>query len=203
MAGNNKGKLFIISAPSGSGKTTLCNMLMKKYPSIRYSISYTTRKPRNNEVHGKDYFFTDKETFKAMTENNEFLEWAEVHGNFYGTSKIQIDNALESGTDIILDIDPQGAMQMREKVTTATYIFITAPSFNELKSRLINRGTESDEHISLRMENAKKEVEFFKFYDYLIVNDATDVAFNQLESIYLAEKLRTTQYSNVLEFMNI
>lgn len=203
MSGNNKGRLFIISAPSGAGKTTLCTMLMKKYPAVHYSISYTTRAPRGNEVNGKDYFFVDKDTFKKMADNNDFIEWAQVHGNFYGTSKTQIENALNNGIDIILDIDPQGAMQLKEKVKNATYIFITAPSINELKERLVKRGTEKDEYISLRLENAKKEVEYFVHYDYLIINDATDEAFTQLESIYLAEKLRTTQYNKVIEFMNI
>ena len=202
MSCNNKGRLFIISAPSGAGKTTLCTMLMKKYPAVNYSISYTTRAPRENEINGKDYFFIDKDTFKKMADNNDFIEWAEVHGNFYGTSKSQIETALNNGMDIILDIDPQGAMQLKEKITNATYIFITAPSMNELKERLVKRGTEKDEHISLRLENAKKEVEYFK-NDYLIINDATDEAFKQLENIYLAEKLRTTQYSKVIEFMHI
>ena len=203
MSCNNKGRLFIISAPSGAGKTTLCTMLMKKYPAVNYSISYTTRAPRENEINGKDYFFIDKDTFKTMADNNDFIEWAEVHGNFYGTSKSQIETALNNGMDIILDIDPQGAMQLKEKITNATYIFITAPSMNELKERLVKRGTEKDEHISLRLENAKKEVEYFMHYDYLIINDASDEAFKQLESISLAEKLRTTQYSKVIEFMHI
>ena len=158
---------------------------------------------RENEINGKDYFFIDKDTFKTMADNNDFIEWAEVHGNFYGTSKSQIETALNNGMDIILDIDPQGAMQLKEKITNATYIFITAPSMNELKERLVKRGTEKDEHISLRLENAKKEVEYFMHYDYLIINDASDEAFKQLESIYLAEKLRTTQYSKVIEFMHI
>lgn len=204
MVLNSKGRLYIISAPSGAGKTTLCNMLMKKYPAIQYSISYTTRAPRGNEQNGKEYFFIDEDKFKTMISEEIFLEWAQVHGNYYGTSKQQIENALNNGTDIILDIDPQGAMQLKEKTKNlATYIFITAPSIGELKSRLIKRGTDKDEHIALRIENAKKEVEYFKKYDYLIINDASDEAFKQLETIYLAEKLRTNQYNNVNEFMNI
>ena len=204
MVLNSKGRLYIISAPSGAGKTTLCNMLMKKYPAIQYSISYTTRAPRGNEQNGKEYFFIDEDKFKTMISEEIFLEWAQVHGNYYGTSKQQIENALNNGTDIILDIDPQGAMQLKEKTKNlATYIFITAPSIGELKSRLIKRGTDKDEHIALRIENAKKEVEYFKKYDYLIINDASDTAFEQLENIYLAEKLRTNQYDNIIDFMNI
>lgn len=204
MVLNSKGRLYIISAPSGAGKTTLCNMLMKKYPAIQYSISYTTRAPRGNEQNGKEYFFIDEDKFKTMISEEIFLEWAQVHGNYYGTSKQQIENALNNGTDIILDIDPQGAMQLKEKTKNlATYIFITAPSIGELKSRLIKRGTDKDEHIALRIENAKKEVEYFKNYDYLIINDASDTAFEQLENIYLAEKLRTNQYDNIIDFMDI
>ena len=204
MVLNSKGRLYIISSPSGAGKTTLCNMLMKKYPAIQYSISYTTRAPRGNEQNGKEYFFIDEDKFKTMISEEIFLEWAQVHGNYYGTSKQQIENALNNGTDIILDIDPQGAMQLKEKTKNlATYIFITAPSIGELKSRLIKRGTDKDEHIALRIENAKKEVEYFKNYDYLIINDASDTAFEQLENIYLAEKLRTNQYDNIIDFMNI
>lgn len=200
----NKGRLYIISAPSGAGKSTLCSMLINKYPAVKYSISYTTRAPRGNEVDGREYFFIDKDTFKKMIDNNDFLEWAEVHGNYYGTSKQQINNALNDGIDIFLDIDPQGAMQLKEKLDNiATFIFITAPSLAELKSRLENRGTDKAENIALRLENAKKEVEYFKKYDYLIINDASDEAFKQLETIYLAEKLRTNQYNNVNEFMNI
>ena len=195
MVLNSKGRLYIISAPSGAGKTTLCNMLMKKYPAIQYSISYTTRAPRGNEQNGKEYFFIDEDKFKTMISEEIFLEWAQVHGNYYGTSKQQIENALNNGTDIILDID--------KTKNLATYIFITAPSIGELKSRLIKRGTDKDEHIALRIENAKKEVEYFKNYDYLIINDASDTAFEQLENIYLAEKLRTNQYDNIIDFMNI
>ncbi len=200
----SKGRLYIISAPSGAGKSTLCSMLINKYPAIRYSISYTTRAPRGNEVNGREYFFIDKDTFKQMIDNNDFLEWAEVHGNYYGTSKQQINNALNKGIDIFLDIDPKGAMQLKEKLDhIAIFIFIAVPSLAELKSRLENRDTDKAENIALRLENAKKEVEYFRKYDYLIINDASDEAFKQLETIYLAEKLRTNQYNNVNEFMNI
>lgn len=139
----NKGKLFVVSAPSGSGKTTLCSMMMNKYPELKYSISYTTRNPRNNEENGKDYFFISEEEFIDMINKGEFLEWAEVHGNYYGTSLKLINDMLSKGIDIILDIDPQGAMQLKEKLSNAIYIFITAPSFEELEIRLKKRGTDS------------------------------------------------------------
>lgn len=199
-----KGRLYIISAPSGAGKSTLCSMLINKYPAVRYSISYTTRAPRGNEQNGKEYFFINKAQFENMAANNDFLEWAEVHGNYYGTSKTQIEDALKQGIDIFLDIDPQGAMQLKEKLNgKATFIFIAAPSLQELKSRLEKRGTDKAENIALRLENAKKEVEYFDKYDYLIINDASDDAFKKLETVYLAEKLRTNQYNSASEFMNI
>lgn len=199
-----KGRLYIISAPSGAGKSTLCSMLINKYPAVRYSISYTTRAPRGNEQNGKEYFFINKAQFENMAANNDFLEWAEVHGNYYGTSKTQIEDALKQGIDIFLDIDPQGAMQLKEKLNgKATFIFIAAPSLQELKSRLEKRGTDKVENIALRLENAKKEVEYFNKYDYLIINDASDDAFKKLETVYLAEKLRTNQYNSASEFMNI
>lgn len=199
-----KGRLYIISAPSGAGKSTLCSMLINKYPAVRYSISYTTRAPRGNEQNGKEYFFINKAQFENMAANNYFLEWAEVHGNYYGTSKTQIEDALKQGIDIFLDIDPQGAMQLKEKLNgKATFIFIAAPSLQELKSRLEKRGTDKAENIALRLENAKKEVEYFNKYDYLIINDASDDAFKKLETVYLAEKLRTNQYNSASEFMNI
>lgn len=199
-----KGRLYIISAPSGSGKTTLCSMLINKYPAIKYSISYTTRATRGNEKNGKEYFFINQDEFKKMIENDDFLEWAYVHGNYYGTSKSQINNALKNGNDIFLDIDPQGAMQIKEKIGgSATFIFISAPSLEILKARLEKRKTERAENITLRLENAKKEVEYFKKYDYLIINDDSDIAFKQLETIYLAEKLRADKYNNVNEFIII
>lgn len=199
-----KGRLYIISAPSGAGKSTLCSMLINKYPAVMYSISYTTRAPRGNEQNGKEYFFINKAQFENMAANNDFLEWAEVHGNYYGTSKTQIEDALKQGIDILLDIDPQGAMQLKKKLNgKATFIFIAAPSLQELKSRLEKRGTDKAENIALRLENAKKEVEYFDKYDYLIINDASDDAFKKLETVYLAEKLRTNQYNSASEFMNI
>ena len=199
-----KGRLYIISAPSGAGKSTLCSMLINKYPAVRYSISYTTRAPRGNEQNGKEYFFINKAQFENMAANNDFLEWAEVHGNYYGTSKTQIEDALKQGIDIFLDIDPQGAMQLKEKLNgKATFIFIAAPSLQELKSRLEKRGTDKAENIALRLENAKKEVEYFNKYDYLIINDASDDAFKKLETVYLAEKLRPNQYNSASEVMNI
>ena len=197
------GKLFIISAPSGAGKSTLCSMMINKYPELMYSVSYTTRAPRGSEQHGVDYFFVSKDEFAKMITENEFIEWAEVHGNYYGTSAKYVNSMLSQGKDVFLDIDPQGALQLKNKLQNAIFIFITAPSLNELKTRLINRGTDRIDVIENRLINAKKEVQYFSDYDYLIINDESDKAFADMEAIYRAEKLRTTYFKNVLDFMDI
>lgn len=197
------GKLFIISAPSGAGKSTLCSMMINKYPELMYSVSYTTRAPRGSEQHGVDYFFVSKDEFAKMITENEFIEWAEVHGNYYGTSAKYVNSMISRGKDVFLDIDPQGALQLKNKLQNAIFIFITAPSLNELKTRLINRGTDRIDVIENRLINAKKEVQYFSDYDYLIINDESDKAFADMEAIYRAEKLRTTYFKNVLDFMDI
>jgi guanylate kinase len=192
-----KGKLFVISAPSGAGKTTLCNKLLQAYNDLIYSVSYTTRAPRFDEVEGKDYFFISVKKFKEMIENDEFIEWAEVHGNFYGTSKKFIEENLKAGRNIILDIDPQGARQLKNKLSFGTYIFIIAPSMKDLRERLINRRTETEEKINLRLNNAKKEIAYYKDYDYIIVNRDIVSSYKELESIYIAEHLKTTDIEKI------
>lgn len=199
----SKGKLFIVSAPSGAGKTTLCNMMLNKYPEIQYSVSYTTRQPRVNEIDGKDYFFVSKDIFLNMINNGEFIEWAEVHGNYYGTSIKFINNMLNKGINIILDIDPQGAMQLKDKLNNAIYIFITAPSFKDFELRLKERGTDSIEDIERRLNNAKNELNYFDKYDYLIVNNDKDTAFKSFEAIFIAEKNRSSNYKKINDFINI
>ncbi|MCA1927608.1 MAG: guanylate kinase [Calditerrivibrio sp.] len=200
---NKKGKLFIISAPSGAGKTTLCNKLLEKYDDLFYSVSYTTREPRFDEKDGKDYFFISREKFNSMVSNDEFLEWAEVHGNYYGTSKKFINESLESGKNIILDIDPQGARQLRTKLSYGVYIFIIAPSIGDLKKRLIDRRTETMDKIELRIQNAKKEIAYFKEYDYIIINRDIGSSYRELESIYIAEHLRTYDVENIEDIFSM
>lgn len=185
------GCLFIVSAPSGSGKSTLCNMMFKEFKHLSYSVSYTTRQPRGSEIDGKDYHFINIDDFKDMISGGDFLEWEEVHGNYYGTSKSGIENALSIGSDVFLDIDPKGAMHLKSKIKEAVFIFIVAPSFYELRERLIKRGSDSNESIEIRMNNAKKELEYLKNYDYLIINDKSDRAFEDMKAIYIAEKLKT------------
>ncbi|MEF3254510.1 MAG: guanylate kinase [Deferribacterales bacterium] len=200
---NKRGKLFVISAPSGAGKTTLCTKLMECYDNIRYSISFTTREPRFDEIDGKDYYFIDKDRFQKMIENDEFIEWALVHGNYYGTSKKLIMDYIKSGKDVLLDIDPQGARQLKNKLNYGIYIFIIAPSMRDLKSRLINRRTESMDKIELRLQNAKKEIAYFKEYDYIIVNKDINSSYKELESIYIAEHLKTTDIDKIEDIFDM
>jgi guanylate kinase len=200
---NKKGKLFVISAPSGTGKTTLCNKLLEDYSSLYYSISYTTRKPRKDEQDGIDYFFIDEDTFKSMIDEGKFLEWAIVHNHYYGTAKDYIYESLAEGKNLILDIDPQGARQLKNKIKDAIFVFVIAPSIKDLEQRLRNRRTESEEMLHLRLENAKKEVKLFNEYDYIIVNKDFGKAYKELESIYIAEHLRAKDVNDITELMKL
>jgi len=184
-----KGTIFIVSAPSGAGKTTLCRKLIEKIPDITYSISYTTRKARKNEIDGKDYFFISKKKFLDMIKKDEFLEWAEVHGNLYGTHKKQIFDLLNKGIDVILDIDTQGAKKIKALKIMATYIFILPPSMDVLEKRLILRGTESEDGIKKRLIQAKNEIKDYKMYDYVIFNNDLLEAVEQLCCIVIANRL--------------
>lgn len=200
---NKEGKLFVISAPSGTGKTTLCNKLLESHDALDYSISYTTRSPREDEKDGEDYFFVDEDTFKQMIDDDKFIEWANVHKNYYGTSKAYIESALADGKNIILDIDPQGARQLKRTLGFGIFVFVIAPSIKDLEDRLRNRRSESEEIMKLRLENAKNEVKLFKEYDYIIVNKNFDKAFKELESIYISEHLRTEDVKNISELMKL
>ncbi|TCK02497.1 guanylate kinase [Phorcysia thermohydrogeniphila] len=197
--GKQKGLLIVISAPSGTGKTTLCHMLLEEFPNMEFSISYTTRKPRPGELNGRDYFFVDRETFERMIEEGDFLEWAEVYGNLYGTSKSQVLKALEEGKDILLDIDTQGALQVKKNFPEAVLIFILPPSLKELERRLRKRGTDDEETIKKRLRIAREEIGKALEYDYIVVNDILEVAFERLRSIITAEKCRTDRLSGEIE----
>ncbi|MFO7557502.1 MAG: guanylate kinase [Desulfobacterales bacterium] len=182
-ASEKKGKLFIISAPSGAGKTTLCKELLKHFKEIRFSISHTTRQPRSDEAEGIDYFFTSEKEFLEGIKNNTWAEWAEVHGNYYGTSKEFLNGALSSGSSVLLDIDFQGTMQILKTYSDAVTIFIMPPSIEILKSRLQYRGTESDEVIERRLINAKQEIKKKNLYQYIIINDKLTNAREELFNI--------------------
>lgn len=181
-----KSKLFVMSAPSGAGKTTLKDLVIKEFPDMVYSISATTRAPREGEVDGTHYFFKSRDEFKRMIENNELVEWNEVHGNFYGTPKSFVEKMLSEGKRVLFDLDVFGKINFDKVYPEAIGILILPPSLEILEQRLRNRHTDSDEVISLRLHNARKEIEFAKQngkYEYKIVNDNLDDAVNQLRKI--------------------
>ena len=181
-----KSKLFVMSAPSGAGKTTLKDLVIKEFPDMVYSISATTRAPREGEVDGTHYFFKSRDEFKRMIENNELVEWNEVHGNFYGTPKSFVEKMLSEGKRVLFDLDVFGKINFDKVYPEAIGILILPPSLEILEQRLRNRNTDSDEVISLRLHNARKEIEFAKQngkYEYKIVNDNLDDAVNQLREI--------------------
>lgn len=185
-----KGNLIIISSPSGGGKGTLIKEIMKNVPQIGYSVSYTTRSMREGEENGRHYYFVSRETFQELIESGEFLEYAEVHGNFYGTSIKQITGETNLGRDIILEIDVQGAENVRKKMPDAVSIFILPPSFEVLKARLTARATENSEDLALRLENSFGEVNRYTEFEYIVINDNVERAAGDLERIILAERLR-------------
>lgn len=185
------GLLVILSAPSGAGKTTLAAMLRKEFPEAELSISFTTRSPRGAEKNGEDYHFVDPQTFQQMINRNEFVEWAEVHGNFYGSSKGIIGQSYKPRGLAIFDIDVQGGTTIKRKYPDAVTIFILPPSMEELERRLRSRGTDSDNVIARRMLAARAECERgAQSYDYLVINDRLDDAFQQLRSVLIAERAR-------------
>uniref|UniRef100_A0A831TZS7 Guanylate kinase n=1 Tax=Geobacter metallireducens TaxID=28232 RepID=A0A831TZS7_GEOME len=186
-----EGVLYIISAPSGAGKTTLCKEIIDIFPHLRHSVSYTTRQPRAGEVHGKDYYFVSKDEFRGMVDKGEFAEWAEVHGNCYGTSIRVLEECRTSGIDLILDIDIQGARQLKERYEGGVYIFILPPSYEELRRRLNGRSSDSDDVISRRIDAAAGEIRESRWYDYIIVNDQFSRAVEELKSVVIAERCRT------------
>jgi guanylate kinase len=178
-----RGNLYIVSAPSGSGKTTLLQHLLRSFKSLNFSVSHTTRFPRQGEREGIDYFFTDKSEFTAMVERGEFLEWAEFNGEFYGTTRAFVQDHLDRGQDVILDIDVQGTRQVKSKMKDATAIFVLPPSFEELGRRLKARMLEPEDVIRRRLEIARREIFFYRDYDYIIINDILDNSILLLESI--------------------
>lgn len=194
-----EGILFVVSAPSGAGKTTLCKEIIDFVPGLRHSVSYTTRPMRDGEQDGIDYHFVSPEVFAGMVEQQAFAEWAEVHGNRYGTALATLEAARRVGSDILLDIDCQGAAQLKRSVQQGVFIFILPPSLEELERRLRGRKTDSDATISRRIANARGEIAQAAWYDYWIVNDDLTVARDQFRAILTAESCRAARYSGVLE----
>jgi guanylate kinase len=185
-----RGTLFVVSSPSGGGKGTIIEHVLECVENLSYSVSYTTRAPRLKEVDGREYFFISRETFEGMVAGGEFLEWACVHGNLYGTAKNQILVETAAGSDIILEVDVQGAASVRRLLMDSVSIFILPPSYEVLRERLIARGTDSPEELAVRLRNAPEELRQYSAFDYVIINDEVERAVNQLASIIYAERAR-------------
>ena len=188
---SRRGLLVIVSSPSGAGKTTLCHRLLAEYPAkIKFSVSYTTRAPRQGERNGVDYTFVDAEAFARMIAAGELAEWAEVHGNRYGTPRTAVADALEHGVDVLFDIDWQGGQQLREQFADdAVMIWVLPPSLQVLEERLRRRATDSAEVIERRLKTAKQELEHYGIYDYVVVNDDLERAWGEIKAIYVAAHL--------------
>lgn len=188
------GILYIISAPSGSGKSTLVNELRKFVSGLEFSISYTTRPPRGSEQNGREYHFIGREEFEEMIRSGEFLEYADVFGNYYGTAKSVLQQAARRGNDVLLDIDVQGERQVKQKIPDAMSIFVLPPSRTELESRLrkrsLSENVRSEEVIRRRLDTARKEIENYPNYDYILVNDRLEQSVDELQAIVLAERLK-------------
>ncbi len=194
----SRGSIFIISAPSGTGKTTILKEIMNIVPNLAFSVSHTTRTPRGREQDGVDYHFVDVEKFTRMRDEGEFLEWARVHDNFYGTSRTAVEGQLGLGFDVFLDIDIQGMKQITAQLSDLLTIFIAPPSWEEQERRLRRRGTDSPETIALRLANARQEMAAADLFDYLLVNDTVAATVEMLRAIILARRSRTRRSADGL-----
>lgn len=193
-----RSNVFIISAPSGAGKSTLIQRLLAQNSNFLFSISHTTRAPRQGETNGVDYFFVSEEIFRNMIAKEELLEWAEVHGAFYGTSKKMVEQAAEQGCDLILDIDVQGAAKVKKLLPDAISIFILPPSYQALLERLRLRQKDTEEQIAKRIENARQEIQHCSEYDYIIINHSIDTAFDDLNCIVSSQHhTRESQHDEI------
>jgi guanylate kinase len=191
-----KGLLVVLSGPSGAGKGTVCQLLRQRNPHLAYSVSATTRSPRPGEKHGVNYFFLKREEFEAWRDRGEFLEWAEFCGNLYGTPRSYVEERLASGQDVLLEIETQGALQIRASFPTGVFIFLLPPSWAELKARIIQRGTESEEERRRRLAKAESEIAMLRAYDYLVINDRVEQAVARVEAILMAEHARVNRFSD-------
>jgi guanylate kinase len=198
-----RGTLFVVSAPSGAGKTTLCRETRLRVPELAYSVSTTTRPPRPGEQDGVDFWFVSPEEFDRLRRQGEFAEWAEVHGNLYGTRASTLEAALSRGQDVLLDIDTQGAAQLRRRYPEAVLVFIVAPSLRELEQRLRERASDAEAEIARRLARARQEIALWRTYDYLVVNRDVKEAVDQLTAIIIAERARTSRLSLALPDLDL
>jgi len=194
-----KGIFIVVSAPSGAGKSSLCQRLMQAYPEIKFSVSYTSRPPRPNEVNGKDYHFISRKEFKNRIDQGEFVEWVENYGHLYGSSRNVMKEFIQDGRDLLLDIEPRGAKKIKQEFKGGIYVFILPPSRSELLKRLEKRGHETDEVIQKRFRQAENELKEISWYDYVIFNEDLETAVNQLTSIYIAEKCKRSRLKNEIK----
>ena len=192
------GSLFVVSGPSGTGKTTILRRVLDSRRDLGFSVSYTTRAKRPGEEEGKDYFFVSEEQFEARISNGEFIEWARVHDNLYGTSREYVDSRLDAGIDVVLDIDVQGALNVQKERPKAVYVFIAPPSYDELKNRLETRGTENAEQLRTRLRNARWELSKIYLFQYVVVNCSLDRSVEQLDAIITSEQLRVEKMKDIL-----
>jgi guanylate kinase len=188
-----QGILFVVSAPSGAGKTTLCKQVSLIVSNLQHSVSATTRPPRLGEVNGREYYFVTREAFQALVAQDAFVEWAEVHGHLYGTKREEIHSRIAMGQDVLLDIDTQGAMQIRKQYRNGVFIFILPPSLADLLQRLRERRSDAEQEIQRRLGRAKDEIADYALYDYVIVNEEFDAALRELQAVILAERRRTAR----------
>lgn len=195
----DQGILIVLSGPSGVGKGTVCKALRSRMKNLVYSISATTREPRQGEVDGTNYFFKSKQQFQSMIEQNQMLEWAEYVGNFYGTPRKFVEDSIREGNDVILEIEVQGALKVKEQFPQGVFIFLLPPSLVELKNRITSRGTESDQSIRDRMNAAQQEIRMLEHYDYAIVNDQVELACERIEAIVTAEHCRRERMIPVIQ----
>ena len=197
LSKKKKGLLIVLSGPSGAGKGTICKALMEKEKDLKLSISATTRQPRSGEIEGKNYFFKSEEEFEKMIENDSLLEWAKVYDHYYGTPKDFVLKNLEEGNDVVLEIDIQGALKIKDKFPEGVFIFILPPSMEELKNRIKKRGTETEEEIIKRFKSAYEELNYVSKYNYVVINDSVEEAVEKIRAIIIAEKCRVDRNNDL------
>ena len=187
--------LFVVSAPSGGGKTTLCREVLKRVPDLAFSISHTTRQPRDGETNGKNYFFISPQQFQEALDQGRMAEWTEIYGNRYGTARQTIEDHFASGCDVLFDIDEPGARQLKQAYPSVITVLVLPPSLEVLRQRLIERGTEQDEALERRLKRAREEIETMRWYDYVVINDTIDEAADRLRSVIIGERCRRNRGS--------